>query len=124
MCLVLAGSVVEAMLVDLLEQDSAMYEAARAGLNASLPQGKKKVTGPPADLDFFQLIEVAGPGGLKRLADRTCKAAHLLRDTRNFVHPTREREETKGQLLRSQEEALAAALVEMVLADLAPRSTA
>lgn len=113
MCLVLAGSVLEAMLVDLLEQDAVAYREARD--RAKTASGRR-LSGPAKDLDLIGQIEVAA--ALGRLRESTRRAAHALRYSRNFVHPTVEREELKGEPLRTQDAALAGALAEMVLADL------
>ena len=118
--LTLAGAVIEAVLTDLLEQDQAKFEAARKRVNDA--GRKRKVEGPPGKLHLHELIDVAGPGGLGRLSERTRDAAHFLRDSRNFVHPGVERSATKGELLQTHEAALAEALVEMVLAELNPRN--
>lgn len=93
--LVLAGSVIEAILTDLLEARSPAWI-----------DGKKS---------FFQIIEMCGPKGLRVLDERTVKVADTVRDTRNFVHPGRERETLQGRDFARSEGIVAQALVEQVI---------
>lgn len=90
----LAGSVVEAVLMDALE---------RKGFTA------KQV----AAWTFHELITEAQ--GAKVISDRTAKVAHSLRDMRNLVHPAVELRE--GRLSVGAAEA-AVSLMRLVLEDL------
>jgi hypothetical protein len=90
----LAGSVIEGLLVDALE---------REGFNASDVEG----------LRFVQLVEEAA--GAKLIQKRTKAAANSVRDLRNFVHPAVELREGRLRLVDAN---LALALMNMVLEDL------
>lgn len=89
----LAGSVIEAILYDTLLQK---------GTPAATLDSK----------DFYNLIDDARNAGV--IQDRTQKAAHALRDTRNFVHPAVERR--KGSL-RDVDAKTAISLMNQVLED-------
>jgi hypothetical protein len=94
-CVVMAGSILEAILLDLLTQDLAHVTQAMGSLKAP-KKGKK---GPVKDITkgsldeewtLANLIDVAGDLGLLPAMD--VKAIHqMLRDYRNFVHPRKEK---------------------------------
>jgi hypothetical protein len=94
-CVVMAGSILEAILLDLLTQDRAHVAQAMASLKAP----KKGQKGPVKDITkdspdeawtLANLIGVAGDLGLLPAMD--VKAIHqVLRDYRNFVHPRKEK---------------------------------
>ena len=73
---VLAGSVIEALLLWGLSQDT---KSALAAANA--PKGK----GDVGRWDLVDLIKVAGE--LKLIGDQTAEQADLARDYRNLIHP-------------------------------------
>lgn len=73
---VLAGSVIEALLLWGLSQDT---KSALAAANA--PKGKSDL----GRWDLVDLITVAGE--LKLIGDQTAKQADLARDYRNLIHP-------------------------------------
>lgn len=73
---VLAGSVIEALLLWALTQDT------KTALNAAnAPKGKNDL----GRWDLVDLINVAQE--LKAIGDQTAKQAHLARDYRNLIHP-------------------------------------
>jgi hypothetical protein len=121
--LVFAGSLVETLLLDQLERDRAratvngqVIQAARRGANA-------RVWGNfnPNDIDSWQLahmVDIAGPKGLRVLDDRTEQMAETVRDWRNFVHPRKERKETRNAPPRVQDAVMAAALADVIVAQL------
>lgn len=91
---ILAGSVIEAVLYDALE--------------------RKGFTAKQLDrMDFVQLIDEAAAASI--IGKRTQKAAHAVRDVRNFVHPAVELREGR---LRKVDAETAIALMNMVLEDL------
>ena len=115
--LVLAGCVVEAILLDYLE--TALRQelvAAAKRVNGKEGGNRKKLepTARPANWSFENMIAVCGPDGLKRLDERAIKMADVVRKWRNFIHPNREREERR---LKPAEATAAQALVELVIDD-------
>jgi hypothetical protein len=92
---ILAGSVIEAILVDALEQQGFTPKQVDA-------------------MKFVELIDEATAA--KIIGARTQKAAHAVRDTRNFIHPEVERREGR---LRKVDTDAAIWLMAMVLEDLA-----
>ncbi len=123
-CLILAGSVVEALLLDRLE---ATPEPERESAVARVKEVQQrlgqavKFKGAPASWSLHEMVKIAGPTGLGRLAKRTEDVAQLVRDWRNYVHPDRERTETRsGDHLRLPDAMAAVALLEAVVADLTP----
>jgi hypothetical protein len=115
---VLAGSIVEAVLLCALQQqDSARLTSAIA--NAS---GRALRRNPAADLERWNLhefIEVAAEGGIK--AD-TASQARLAKDFRNLLHPGRA--SRVGQICDRGTALAAVAAVELVVRDLTPEFTA
>jgi hypothetical protein len=113
--IVLAGSVIEAILFDLAEKDPAKTTA--AAQNVKMKRGWKKFD--PTDADWWtleQVIAVCGQEGLGILSDRTEGTAHIARDYRNFVHPRKEREEAIGNGPLTRSDAIqAGALMELVI---------
>lgn len=106
---ILAGSVVEAMLIDVVEQES-------LARNAVVPSVPKKNTEKPEHWTLHELVSTCGPAGIGRLGDRTVRAADLVRDYRNFVHPGLELR--TGDRVSGQDARLSGLLVEMIVADL------
>jgi hypothetical protein len=118
MVLVLAGSVIEAALLDLLLQDEPGALVARDAVHAAKMKAGQKWQKPGSDVrawTFNQMIDVCGPDGMRRLGESTLRAAHAARDYRNYVHPNVEKEQSP---LRLAEANVAAALVDLVLADM------
>jgi len=89
----LAGSVIEGVLIDAL--------------------GQKGFA--PKQLDGMRFVDLINEAAAaKVIGDRTQKAAHAVRDTRNFVHPAVELREGR---LRKVDADAAIALMQMVLED-------
>lgn len=92
-----AGSVIEAIALDILERlSSAEAVQLRDHINA-LPDEKRRKQGRarkgPSEWKFAFLLIALGPEGLAILTDRTHQVGHTLRDWRNFVHPNCSRAE-------------------------------
>jgi len=112
--LVLAGSVIEATLLDVIERDLKASEIAAQQVMQA--KGWKKLDPKAAsDWKLFQQIALCGPDGLSVLSIKTEKIAQEVRDWRNLVHPGRERDESRQAPLRPSDAAVAEALVEKVL---------
>lgn len=118
-CLILAGGVVEATLLDVIrrnlhgsKQAAQSVKAARA---ATDPRWKGFEASQPHKWDFRQLIAVCGPQGLRVLSDRTERVADAVRDYRNLVHPDDEIKETQSGPILTSEADVAAGLMEQVL---------
>ena len=124
-CLVLAGSVIEAVMLDALEGNreriAAALEAARAAdgkrrRERGLPaQGRWR---PATELDFWpmwQMVRVAGPDGLGILSGEAVTLASTVRDLRHVVHPASERRAYAGSDPAPAEAAAAHALAGMVI---------
>jgi hypothetical protein len=112
---VLAGSVIEAILFDLTEKDP-VASATAAGKVKAKYNWKKFDPTDQVEWTLFQVIAVCGPDGLAILSERTEATAHVARDYRNFVHPRKEREEIRaGTPLTAPDAAQAGALMEMVI---------
>lgn len=83
---VMAGSILEAILVDLLTKDAARLAAAKASTKVPKDKGVPK---PESDWTLHNLIEIATD--IKLIpADRSKTFDQVLRDYRNFVHPRKE----------------------------------
>lgn len=96
---VAAGSVVEAIALDILERLSlADAEKLRLYLNGLKPERRRQLnqTQKPtlAKWQFAVLLLALGTDGLKILSDRTHDIGHQLRDWRNCVHPGKYRSES------------------------------
>jgi hypothetical protein len=96
LALALGGSVVESILLDLLEKDTPKTVAAATAVQSKmLPKKSRTWSGfKPGDSEWWtleQVIAVCGPDGLGVLAERTMKMADLVRDYRNYIHPRKER---------------------------------
>lgn len=118
MALVLAGSVIETALTDIIERDQSVTEAAAR----RVAQAKNWRGFEPTDTSkwkFYQQISICGSHGLQVLSDKTEAISHTVRDWRNFVHPDRERQELRNGSLRPSDAAVAEALVEKVLDEVA-----
>lgn len=122
--IILAGSVIEAVLWDVIEgqraKDPSGTEAKAASAKTVLMVSSPKWRGfNPKDDEWWtleQIIGVCGPNGLQVLAERTVGMAHIVRDYRNLVHPRKEREEEKSAgPLRSHDAVGAVALMEGVI---------
>lgn len=105
---VLAGSVIEALLLWAVSQDAKKALAA-----ASAPRGKADVN----EFDLFNLIKVASELGL--IGSDTQKQADLTRGYRNLIHPA---VAERKKMVADRPTAFAAfAGMDLVLADLAKR---
>ncbi|WP_433926603.1 hypothetical protein AB3662_27185 [Sorangium cellulosum] len=83
---VLAGSILEAILLDLLTKDSARLAAAKASATAPKKNGAPK---HEDEWTLHEMIQVAVAIALMP-ADRAKTFDQVLRDYRNFVHPRKE----------------------------------
>lgn len=121
----LGGSVIEALLLDVIE-DRKLAAIAAASVVKKLRSGKDPRSWSscdPNDPDkwtFKQMIGVCGPDGLKVLGPRVEAIAETARDWRNMIHPRKERIDTKGDPLKPSDAALLEALVDAVLDALQP----
>uniref|UniRef100_UPI00389A98C5 hypothetical protein n=1 Tax=Hyalangium sp. TaxID=2028555 RepID=UPI00389A98C5 len=114
--LVLAGSIVEATLLDVLERN--LQESEAAARRVMQTPGNRWGRFDPTDVSewkFFQQIAICGPIGLGVLSAKTEKIAQEVRDWRNFVHPGKERDESRQAPIRPSDAAVSDALVEKVL---------
>jgi len=113
---VAAGSVVEAIALDILERLSpADAEKLRMHLNGLPSAQRRNLQQNQRDLErwsFAILILALGPDGLKVLSERTHDIGHQLRDWRNCVHPGKYRSEPP---LSSADGRLAIAFAEKVI---------
>ncbi len=116
-----SGSVIEAILFDLIEKDPAITATSAAKVKAKLVATNPRcwTKFDPTNDDRWtleQVIEVCGPNGLGVLGQRTADTAHVARDYRNFVHPRKEREEILANAPLTKADAIqAGALMEMVI---------
>ena len=118
LALVVAGSLIEGVLLDVLEDDpAATLAAGRAHSDPQVrgPFNGKSAPSTPEDIRFHLRIAVAGAGGLKVLAASTEMIAQQARDWRNFIHPHLERQEVRPPSVADA--ALAQALADKVLED-------
>lgn len=120
---VLAGCVVEAVLLDYLQQQGPADLEAAAIKAASAHQklnprvwGKQLNASKLQEWKLIQMIGVCGPHGFGVLTERTEQVANVLRDWRNFVHPAVESGEPPLQM---RDAIMAEALTESVLEELA-----
>lgn len=93
-CMVLSGSIAEALLLDALKQNET--EAVIVGSKV-IPQGV------PTDLDdwgLFVMVEVATSLSSPLLTVDTKSGAHQLRKWRNLIHPGRELKDSKSKGIR------------------------
>jgi hypothetical protein len=113
-----AGSVVEAVAVDVLERlPDGDAGRLRDRLNALPPEHRMKLrtaSGAPTKWPFAFLLLALGPHGLNVLTERTHVVGHTLRDWRNLVHPNEARAEPP---LSPADGRLAAGFAEKVLED-------
>lgn len=117
MALVLAGSVVEAVLWDILEESPEKARVAAARAHAALKFSNFKVDNAE-QWKFYQVVGICGPEGVGALSVMAVKCANTCREWRNFVHPKLERVEV-GEPLRESQSQIAEALVAAVLEDVA-----
>jgi hypothetical protein len=90
-CIVLSGSIAEAILLDCLLQ----HEASALAIGATLP----KSPGPSLeDWDLATMVTVATRLGL--LPDDASASAGQLRQWRNLIHPGRELKDTRAKRIR------------------------
>lgn len=85
-----AGSVIEAIALDIMERLSEPDAGKlRDHLNALPADDRMNLSAKGAlpDWKFSVLLLALGPRGLKILSPRTYAVGHTLRDWRNFVHP-------------------------------------
>jgi|GEM_PF-4012653 hypothetical protein len=108
--LIFSGSVIEAVLLDVLERDAVLTATAAA----RHPQ-PNRVRGQPRGWDFEPMIDVCGPSGLAVLAATTVTISHTVRRWRNFVHPDRERTELAAGPLGLSDAHLSHALTQKIL---------
>lgn len=122
--LILAGSVVEAILWDVVEgcraKDSSGTEAKAAQAKVKLIATNPRWKGfDPKDDERWtleQLVGVCGPHGLGVLSERAVLIAHAIRDFRNLVHPRKElREQQENGPIIPSDAPGAAALMESVI---------
>ena len=86
--MVLAGNVVEAICIDLVDRYGTTAVEAAAD---RLRKRKKKPIPIPNDADkrgFWHLIHICGPDGLDVLGEAAVAIADTVRDWRNLVHPS------------------------------------
>ncbi len=121
--IIMAGSVIEAILADAVERDLSKTTAASTAVQASRAKKNPRVWGKfnAHDIDSWtlaQLVAVAGPDGLRLLSERAEQMAEVVRDWRNFVHPRKERDATATAPLGLSDAKAAEALVERVLEEI------
>jgi hypothetical protein len=113
-----AGSVVEAIALDLIERLTAVkVTQLRDHLNALPPSQRMSLSAKgdePSRWTFAFLLLAVGPRGLHVLSERTHTVGHTLRDWRNLVHPDVARAEPP---LTAADGRLAAGFAEKVIED-------
>lgn len=123
--LVLSGCVVEAVLLDVVVRKGAVATAAAQAVKAVRQAKNPRVWGGGFDASatdrwtFAQLVGVCGDDGLKVLSTRAEAIADTVRDFRNLVHPRLELQETATSPLSLSEAIATAALVDIVLDEVA-----
>lgn len=118
--IVLAGSVIEAILFDLAEKDpTATLTSAKKVKAKHAPSSPRWASFEPANDSRWtleQVIVVCGPDGLDVLGARSAKLADVTRDYRNFVHPRVERTQILDNApLTPPDSTQAGALMELVI---------
>jgi len=127
--LVMAGCVIEAVLLDVIDrQPQEELKAAAQRVKDARQAKNPRVWGNfrPAEVEGWQLVHlvgVTGSDGLGVLSPRTEQKGEVIRDWRNFIHPRKEREETRNAPLRPSDAAAAEAFVEAVLDDVSTWSS-
>jgi hypothetical protein len=89
-CMVLCGSIVEALLLDCLLQD----KAAAVAIGLSLP---KRLSSNPEDWDLHDMVTVATHLSPPLLPDDAITGANQLRQWRNLIHPGRELKDARNK---------------------------
>jgi len=111
-----AGSVVEAIALDILERLAAPDASKLRDHINQLPHPQRRGIldrgATPSEWKFAFLLLALGPDGLRVLTDRTHDIGHKLRDWRNYVHPAKSRTEA---LLSPADGRLAAGFAEKVI---------
>ncbi|HEX5746504.1 MAG TPA: hypothetical protein VFZ09_09685 [Archangium sp.] len=119
--LIMAGSVIEAVLLDCFQRfvNTQLEAVAKQVQARRVTDGRFSRFSPERreSWSFFHSIAVAGPDGLHILRGRTERVADTLRNFRNLVHPARELLESDDSPLRTTDADAAVALVGMVLDD-------
>lgn len=118
--LILAGSTIEAMLLDVVLQDLGATATAAARVKA---ESLKKDPGGWKNFDpneskkwsFHQYIAVCGPLGLGILPERAVNSSRAVKDYRNFAHPSKEIELAADDDLTHADAKIADGLAEHVI---------
>jgi len=100
-CMVLCGSIIEALLLERLSQDLPK-SVATASLLATKRSGK--LSNNPEEWDLADLITVAINFPTPLLPDDASTGAHQLRHWRNLIHPGRELKEARNKRIRPTRE--------------------
>jgi hypothetical protein len=89
-CMVLCGSIAEALLLDCLLRD----KAAAVAVGSSLPQ---RLSSNPEDWDLYDMVTVATRLTPPLLPDDAITGATQLRRWRNLIHPGRELKDARNK---------------------------
>jgi hypothetical protein len=92
-CMVLSGSIAEALLLDRLQ-------ARRAEAMSILPSIPKKISNNPEDWDLSDMVAVAVRLSPPLLPDDAIAGANQLRQWRNLIHPGRELKDSRTKRIK------------------------
>jgi hypothetical protein len=92
-CMVLSGSIVEALLLDSLMQ----HKPAAVAIGSTLP---KKLSSNPEDWDLHDMVTVATHLSPPLLPDDAITGANQLRQWRNLIHPGRELKDARNKRIK------------------------
>jgi len=100
-CMILCGSIAEALLLDRLSQN----QAASAAVASSLPPGlRPRSPNNPEEWDLNGMINVAPGLTPPLLPDDAVTGAHQLRQWRNLIHPARELRDARNKRIKPTKE--------------------
>ncbi len=100
-CMVLCGSIVEALLLDRLSRDSPTSIAVASGLPMDL---RPKSPTNLESWDLNEMVNVATHFSPRLLPDDAITGAHQLRTWRNLIHPGREIREARSKRIMPTKE--------------------
>ncbi|MGQ9573638.1 MAG: hypothetical protein ACUVV3_10750 [Dehalococcoidia bacterium] len=100
-CIVLCGSITEALLLDRLSSDLTTAAAIASSLPSSL---RPKSPTRPDEWDLYDMVNVALHWNPPLLPDDATTGAQQLRRWRNLIHPGRELREARARRIRPTKE--------------------
>lgn len=106
-CMVLCGSITEALLLFRLSQDAAASVAVASSLPA---EERPRSPGNPDEWHLNEMINVALRLSPPLLPEDAAAGAHQLRRWRNLIHPARELKEAKARRIKPTKERAGSAI--------------